>query len=228
MFIKPTIAVLTTLCLTTSFLLGGCASFRDDNRTPINAWPLKAGEKKPSVNLFVTGQAWLNEDQIPTDKVQSNWVGQWRTQAGKAFEDSGLFSEVKLQADEPTDLRVEVALQMHGEYNRVLSFLLGFTFGLSSLVVPQKSTATFSATATFTDRDGHALGEFKQSETLSTWTQLFLVFAMPFREGLQATETQVVYDLHRAILQESQQKNVLSGSSVASTNGTSSSLRLTE
>lgn len=228
MFVKPTIALLTTLCLTTSLLLGGCASFRDDNRTPINSWPLKAGEKKPSVNLFVTGQAWLNEDQIPADKVQSNWVGQWRTQAGKAFEESGLFSEVKLQSEEPTDLRVDVAVQMHSEYNRVLSFLLGFTFGLSSLVVPQKSTAAFTATATFTDQDGRSLGEFKQSETLATWTQMFLVFAMPFREGQQATETQVVYDLHRAILQESQQKHVLAGPSVVSAPSAPSAPRLTE
>ncbi|MCW5797378.1 MAG: conserved exported protein of unknown function [Nitrospira sp.] len=225
---KPTIALLTALSLTTSLLLGGCASFRDDNRTSITEWPLKAGEKKPSVNLFVTGQAWVNDDQIPADKVQSNFLGQWRTQAGKAFEESGLFSEVKLGEDEPTDVRVDIAIHMHGEYSQTLSFLLGFTFGLSSLVVPQKSTAAFSVTATFTERDGRSLGEFKQSETVATWVQLFLLFAMPFREGLQATETQVVYDLHRAILQESQHKHVLSGPSIVSAPGPSSSSPLTQ
>jgi hypothetical protein len=71
--------------------LPGCASFRDDNRKAITSWPLQNLDKKPSINLNVNGKAWINEKELPADKVESTYSGQCRTLTSKAFEESGLF-----------------------------------------------------------------------------------------------------------------------------------------
>lgn len=200
---------IVALCALFVLTLEGCASYRDDTRPPITAWPLQAPEKKQSISVVMSGKAWINDRAIPDDKVQSNWLGQWRSQASKAFEESGLFSEVKLSAEDMTDLRVEIDMEQREEYSETLSFLLGFTFGLSSVVIPQKDTLTYTAKATFKDRDGREIATSQQSESIATWIQLFLVFAMPFRDGLQNTMTATVYDLHRSILQDIHQKHAL-------------------
>lgn len=188
----------------------GCASFRDDNRKAITSWPLQSLDKKPSINLNVNGKAWINEKELPSDKVESNYSGQWRAQTSKAFEESGLFSAVKLGATTPADLQADVQFEQREEFSEKLSFLLGFTFGLSSLVIPQKSSTSYMVMASVKDKDGHVIGSSKQSETVSTWIQLFLLFAMPFRDDANTTATAALYDLNRAVLQDVHERHLFS------------------
>ncbi len=195
-----------------SIALGGCAAFRDDKRTAITSWPLPNTAKKQSINLVVNGKAWINEKEIPADKVQSNQLGPWRMQANQAYTESGLFSEVRLASEEPADLQADINIEQRAEFSETLSFILGLTFGLSSVIIPQKGTDTFIVTASFKDRAGHVLAASKQTETVATWTQLFFVFAMPFRDGPDTTATAALYDLHRALLQDFHQKHLRAGS----------------
>ena len=116
----------------------GCATFRSQNRTPIPTWPLQSSERKPSINLNVTAKAWVNKTEIPADKMQSNFLGEWRSQASKAFEESTLFSEVKLSSDDITDMQADIDIERRVEYSETLAFITGFTLGLSSVLIPQK------------------------------------------------------------------------------------------
>lgn len=187
----------------------GCATFRDDNRTPIPTWPLQSSERKPSINLNVKAKAWVNKTEIPADRVQSNFLGEWRSQASKAFEESSLFSEVKLSSDDITDMQADKDIERRVEYSETLAFITGFTFGLSSVLIPQKETTTFAVTSTFKDKDGHVMGTFKQSESVAMWVQFFLLFGMPFMDSPGTTMTAAMYDVHRAIIQDIHQKKML-------------------
>jgi hypothetical protein len=190
--------------------LTGCASFRDDNRKAITSWPLQNFDKKPSISITLSGKAWINEKELPADKVETNYSGQWRAQTSKAFEESGLFSAVKLGMTNSADLQVDIQFEQREKFSETLSFLLGFTFGLSSLVIPQKGSTTYTVMASFKDKDGHVIDSSKQSETVSTWMQLFLLFAMPFRDGPEAMATAALYDLNRAVLQDVHEKHSFS------------------
>ncbi len=195
-------------------MLSGCASFRDDNRKTITSWPLQHPDSKPSINLNVTGKAWINEKEVPADKVESDYGGQWRAQTSKAFEESGLFSAVRLGGTNLAEIQANIQFEQRHRFSETLSFLLGFTFGLSSLVIPQKASTTYMIMASFKDKDGHLIGSSNQSETVSTWMQLFLLFAMPFRDGPETTATAALYDLNRIVLQDIHDKH--SFSSIAS------------
>lgn len=189
--------------------VGGCASFRNNEHIPILTWPLQHAAQKQSINLFVKAQSWINQKEIPADNVQSFRLGSWRTQAGKAYEESGLFSAVKYSSEESADLRADVEIVHRQEFNETLAFITGLTFGLSSIVIPQKYSDTFTIATTFKDKEGRVLASFTESETVSTWAQLFLVFAMPFRDSQNATLDAANYDLHRSILERVHQKRLL-------------------
>jgi len=47
---------------------------------------------------------------------------------------------------------------------------------------PAVVTENIIAVTTFRDRAGKELGSIRQSEMVSVWMQLLLIFAMPFRE----------------------------------------------
>jgi len=196
--------------------ISGCASYRDDERKPISLWPLQTSEQKQSINLFVNGKMWINEKEVPADKIQSGRLGPWRAGASKIFEESGLFSDVKLSSEDQSDLRADIEIEQKEEFSQVLAFITGFTFGLSSIVVPQKSSDTITITTTFKDRDGHVLASSKQSETVNTWTQLFFLFAMPFRDSPATTIIAAYDDLHRIGLAEVHQKHLLNPRKAAS------------
>ena len=61
------------------------------------------------------------------------------------------------------------------------------------------------------------MGTFKQSESVAMWVQFFLLFGMPFMDNPGTTMTAAMYDVHRAIIQDVHQKNVLAGANKAGT-----------
>jgi hypothetical protein len=88
---------------------------------------------------------------------------------------------------------------------RASGFLCGFTLGMIPAVVRENIIAV----TTFRDRAGKELGSIRQSEMVSEWMQLFLIFAMPFRDEPQSIARSVYYDLNRATLEQAQAKGIL-------------------
>jgi hypothetical protein len=60
---------------------------------------------------------------------------------------------------------------------------------------------------TFKDADGNVLATIEKTETVSTWIELFLVFAMPGRFPTGVVKT-VLSELTYATLIEARERNV--------------------
>jgi hypothetical protein len=181
---------LALVCLST-----GCITSREGQLPPITQWPPEAKPIKPSISMVVNGKAVLNGKE--QDVTSTAYVQQWRALTIRAYQDSGVFSNVKEGASE-SDLMAEINVIDQGDSSFVMGFLTGFTMGL----IPSSASDVFTLSTTLKDRNGKAISTINMQETHTTWMQLFLVFGMPF----QSTENHLVYDLNRATIQEARGK----------------------
>ncbi len=107
-----------------------------------------------------------------------------------------------------TDFKIDVKVHKKEEFSEALAFFLGFSFGLASLVIPQKSSEDYLLRTTIYDREGKEVASIVKSESVATWIQLFLLFAMPFRDGPGTVSKNVLYDLNRASILEAHGKGI--------------------
>ena len=178
----------------------GCAAWRAGQLSPVSPWPPSPAASKPSISVALSGQAIVNGSE---QEVNSRFLDIWREQALKAYQDSGLFSSVATGLGD-TDLRAEVKVLDRGDANLALALLSGFTMTM----IPSRTTDEFIVRTAIKDRGGNTLGTFEKQEAISTWIQLFMVFAMPGNfPGSVAKQT--LYDLNRATINEARAKKVL-------------------
>ena len=180
--------------------VSGCASFRAGQLSPVSQWPPSPAPSKRSISVVLSGKAIVNG---ANQEVNSQFLSVWREQTVKAYQDSGLFSEVGGGLGS-SDLRAEVQILDRGEPNQALAFLSGLTM----TIIPVKATDELIVKTAFKDRDGNTLGTFEKSESVATWIQLFMVFAMPGNFPGSVVK-QTLYDLNRATISEARAKNVL-------------------
>ena len=147
--------------------------------------------------MIVSGQSIVNDS---AKEVPQRFLERWRNDTARAYQESGLFSEVRQTTDD-SDFRAEVRILDKGEYSPVMSFITGFTMFL----IPCTATATMTVTTALKDRNGATLGSVEKSEGVTMWMELFLAFAMPFRSLDQLP----IYDLNQATILEAHSKGVL-------------------
>jgi hypothetical protein len=154
---------------------------------------MSKGPGKQSISLLVTGEGSVNgaKQDSPQRMIEA-----WQEAAARAYKDSGLFSDVKIDAAE-TDLRAEIHVIDRGEGNAALAFLSGFTMTL----IPAKGEDEFTVKTTLKNKAGQELGTFTKKETLILWIQFFLIFIMPFNWP-NTVGADMLYDLHRATINE--------------------------
>jgi hypothetical protein len=194
---------LTAVCLSGLVLVifsisAGCITTREGQLPPRIQWPPEAKSVKPLISLVVSGKAFVNgkEQDVPATVL----VHQWRALTVRAYQDSGLFSDVKPEVAD-TELRAEIVITDQGESNRAMAFVTGFTMFL----IPSSSTDVITVSTTLKDHKGTTIDTFQKQETSTLWMQLFLGFAMPFR----SKEAPLVYDLNRATILEARAKGYL-------------------
>jgi hypothetical protein len=169
----------------------GCIMYREGQLPPTMQWPPDVKQPKPTISLIVTGQSTLN-GSVKKDS-EDYYLEEWPRDTVRAYQDSGLFSEVR-QAAVDSDLRAEIRILDNTESSSVMSFITGITLYL----IPSTVTETMTVTTTLKDRNGSTLRSFEKSESLTTWVELFLAFAMPFR----SMDHLSVYELNRATILE--------------------------
>lgn len=76
---------------------------------------------------------------------------------------------------------------------------LAFLSGLTLLLLPANAKDELTMTTVLRDKTGNELGTYTKSQQLSTWIQLFLVFATPVSI---AKSDDYIYELGLATLQE--------------------------
>ena len=175
----------------------GCIMYREGHLPPITQWPPDVKQTKPTISLIVSGQSIVNDS---AKEVPQRFLERWRNDTARAYQESGLFSEVRQTTDD-SDFRAEVRILDKGEYSPVMSFITGFTMFL----IPSTATATMTVTTALKDRNGGTLGSFEKSESVTMWMELFLAFAMPFRSLDQLP----IYDLNQATILEARSKGAL-------------------
>ena len=194
---------LTSVCLGGLALLlvsinAGCITTREGQLPPITQWPPEGKSAKPFISLAVSGKAFMNEKE--QDVPATALVHQWRALTVRAYQESGLFSDVKPEAGD-TELRAEIVITDHGEGSKAMSLVTGFTMFL----IPSSATDAITVSTTLKDRSGATIVAFRKQETSTLWMQLFLGVAMPFR----TKEEPLVYDLNRATILEARAKGYL-------------------
>ena len=180
-------------------LLSSCASFREGHLQLPKSWPPEVTQRKNSISLFVTGEAFLNDLRmnVPLGVMQN-----WQKQIAKAYVASGLFSEVKLGA-EGTDLRSEVHVRDFVQYRKALAIISGLTLTL----FPATGHDKFVVRARILDKDGQTLQTIEKTETINLWIQFFLIFIMPFNWP-PTKPADTLYDLSRTIIMEAHEGGV--------------------
>jgi len=181
--------------------LSGCAAFRSGETKPAVPWPMSNGPGKQSISLLVTGESILNGKKISIFKsLQKQY---WQDHATKAYKNSGLFSDVKTGAAE-TDLRAEIHMRKRSETN----FGLGVLSSLSLTLIPSFVESELVAQTTLKNKEGRDLGTFEKKEDISYWSQLFLIFIMPFNWP-DTVDSDLLHDLHRATISQAHDAGLL-------------------
>jgi hypothetical protein len=150
--------------------LTSCASFRSGNLT--SGSQLIRPSEKPSISVVVTGTAVMGGE---AQDLHANFLEEWTEDILRGYRDSGLFDTVRSGLYE-SDLRAEVSIENSGDPNQALAFLSGLTLTL----IPAKATDHLSMTTEFKSPEGETLATVVKQESVNTWIQLFLIFAMPF------------------------------------------------
>ena len=160
-------------------MAAGCAGFRSNTVETPNPWPPapRKADKKPSINVTFQG---ITGELLETFKKPTL----------KAYEKSGLFSQVSASARANSDLTAEVVVSDNQSGSTVLAFLCGLTLTL----IPSTATDGFEVATTFRDASSNAVFSSKKNEDVTIWIEFFLVFVWPFMNPDTVTE-QAIFDL---------------------------------
>jgi hypothetical protein len=195
-------AVLSCLCT-------GCIWTLREGRS-ISTWPLATERSETSISIAVSAYS----DESDANPVASDL---WRKQTLRAYEDSGLFREVKSAygmgtigsltwrlGPADTDMWAKVEVRSESTSNDALFALHLVTFFL----LPFRDTDVITTKTTLKDGNGKTLGTFTESERLTNWAQLLLLPMAPLEQP-PSVRQRVVYDLNHASLIEAHARGIL-------------------
>lgn len=193
-----TCCVLFVLLVTLSLSLTGCLSYSHHDLAPVPQWPLSApaADAKPSVYVRLNGE-YLFNDRPRAGGID---VARWEKILVDSYTASGAVASVTT-AKTQSDVYVYATLVNHEKGSMPLAYISGFTFG----VIPTTFDNTLTLKTVYKDRDGKVLGQVEKSETVTTWIQLVLIFAMPFNASLDDT----IKHLSQSSIEEALRRDLL-------------------
>ena len=169
-------ALFAALLATALLSLTGCLSYSHKDLAQVEQWPLTATEQpKQSVYLKVDSQYLFNDQTRAGGFNQANL----EKLIVKQYQDSKRFSNVTT-AKQNSDLYISVRVS-NNERGSIASAVIT---GATLFVIPGKFSNELSMETTFKDGSGKVLGRIEKSETITTWMQLLLIFALPFNESI--------------------------------------------
>ncbi len=164
-------ALLATALLT----LTGCISYSNHDLANVEQWPpLAPRTEKPSAYIKVDSQLMFN------GQVRAGGFNQSKLDALvlQQYQSSERFSHATL-GKQTSDLYVNVRVTNHERGSQVGAFITGFTL----FIIPGKYSNEFTMETVFKDASGKVLGRIEKHETITTWIQLLMIFALPFNES---------------------------------------------
>lgn len=197
---KGYIVISAVIIVIIALLSSGCASFRSSNLPSVSQWPPRYATKGKSICIIVSVERTFNGKE---QEVTFRSLNFRKEQVVTLYKDSGLFSEVETGMSD-TDLKAEIKIIDRNKRDIGLTILTGLTLYL----MPSKGTDELIVKTTIKNKDGNTLGMYEKSEIVTSWVQLFLIFAMPFNfPGSVYEET--LRDLNRSTIVELHSKGFL-------------------
>ena len=118
--------------------------------------------------------------------------------------ESGAFADVKAGSGTPYHLDVKV----NNSGNLGVALLLGTLSGLTLTILPGYARDDYEMVAVLT-KNGSEVKRYRYEESVSTWTEFFLVFGMPFNHrGDKVPDT--IRNMTRHLVKDMVQDGVLS------------------
>lgn len=174
---------LSALLVTSLLALSGCISYTSGKLAEVQPWPPTAtSAAKPTAYLKVEGQ-YLYNDEPRAGGFNQAGLEQLIL---KQYADSGLFSRVST-SQQAADLYISVKVNNHEQASTAAAFITGLTL----FIIPGTASNQISMQTAFKDGSGMLLGSVEKQETITTWMQLLLVFALPFSESSDKVLTQL-------------------------------------
>ena len=175
--------LLSALLATSLLTLTGCISYTSGKLTEVQPWPPTAtSAAKPTAYLKVEGE-YLYNDEPRAGGFNQAGLEQLIL---KQYQDSGLFSRVTTSQQE-SDLYVRVQVSNHEQASTAAAFITGLTL----FIIPGTASNQLSMQTEIMDGSGELLGSVEKQETITTWMQLLLIFALPFSESTDQVLTQL-------------------------------------
>jgi hypothetical protein len=181
-----------------AFLGGGCA-IRAGHVGPVTMGPAGPGPAK-TISVVVSGVTEVNGHE-PESYMSAGHFSLRATL--RAYQEASVFASVTAGLA-AADRRAEVRITERSITNYAATLLASWTL----FVIPARFSEEFVVTTTILDAGGSVLGTFQKSETVETWLQLFLVFALPFQTPRSVYEGALT-NLNRATIAEAQAQGIL-------------------
>ncbi|TBU88322.1 hypothetical protein [Phytopseudomonas dryadis] len=177
--------------------LTGCMSYSHHDLQPVEQWPLAAPQvEKPSAYLQLDSQYLFNDQNraggFDQTKLEQLVLAQYQS--------SERFGNVTT-AKESADLYVSVRVSNHERGSLASAFITGLTL----FIIPGKFSNELTMETQFKDAEGKLLGTVEKRETITTWMQLLLIFAVPFNESAD----NILVQLTRSSLEEAQRRKLI-------------------
>ncbi|MFU8427330.1 hypothetical protein ACNATF_26080 [Pseudomonas aeruginosa] len=189
---KYHLALLGALCLQ----LTGCISYSHQQQADASAWPIPLNSAKPTVSLKVDTDYQFNG----TPSQRGFNLPRLERLLIKEYQSSQAFEQVALGLN-TADVYAKVKVSNHETGSMLLAILSGATL----LVIPGTFDNEWIMETRFFDANGKEQGRVVKREITTTWTQLLLVFALPFNESTD----EILAKLARSTLEEVSQRKLL-------------------
>jgi hypothetical protein len=188
-----------------SVAVAGCASFRPNSLVNSATWPPAQAKQEKSVRLKVDFSAKIDGRSKDVGARQVNKLG---VAAGQIYDESRLFSAVRVEQSDAQAAPADLDAEVHVEHTSTTVFGWTLLTYLTVFVVPSVDETALATTTIFRNAQGEELGRVEKRQTITTWDHVLLIPLMIFRYPIP------VYwwtfdDLNRATLEEARQRGIL-------------------
>src|SRR5581483_6930237 len=183
-------------------LISGCPfAWRVGQQPTVSSWPLQTERNKRTISLIITAKRIVKDEER---EVLPSELKAWQDQVVAAFQESGVFSEVRLDSS-GSDLQAEVNIVDRTSRHEVLNILYLITVG----IIPSYGSYEPIITTKIKNKDGQVLGNFEHSQKIKFVAQILLYpihwfwSFIPFQ-----VEKRTIYDMERLTISEAHEKRI--------------------
>jgi hypothetical protein len=180
-----------------SLLFVSCAGFRAQKVAIVGELPreIRKSNKQIRVSVTLKSISHIHNTEESRKLAKNSQMLKLQSLIEEVYNESSFFKIVK-RSDKKRDYDIEIELKREGETN----MLMALTTAITLYLVPSRTTDNYQLDSKIY-KNGEHVGTISRSETITTWQQFFLIFAMPFKYPI-SVENEMFKDLTRSTIIE--------------------------